>query len=68
MFFLFDVKVVQQRKTFAQMTYVRMEECVSASGTPTAATVQQDTEARTVNKVRKEKKGIISQDKKCVNS
>lgn len=33
------------------MMCVRMEECVSASGTPTAATAQPVTEARTVNKV-----------------
>lgn len=48
---VFNVQVVQQRKTFAATTRVRMEECVSASGTPTAATAQLVTVARTVNKV-----------------
>ena len=49
---VFHVQVVRQRKTFAATTCVRMEECVSASGTPTVATAQPVTVARTVNKVR----------------
>lgn len=34
---------------------VRTEECASASGTPTAATVPPDTEAKTANKVEEKK-------------
>lgn len=51
---LFNVQVVPQRKTFAQMMCVRMEECVSASGTPTAVTAQPVMVARIVNKVKSE--------------
>ena len=50
---MFDVKVVQQRRTSARTRCVRTEECVSASGTPTAATAPPATEERTVNKVRR---------------
>lgn len=45
------VQVVLQRETFAQKMFVRTEECVSASGTPTAVTALLVTVARTVNKV-----------------
>lgn len=58
--YVFDVKVVQQRKTFARLTCVTTEECASASGTPTAATARSATEARIVNKVRRR------QSQKCL--
>jgi len=51
-----DVKVVRRRKTFAWTTCARTEECVSAGGTPTAATARLATEERIVNKVRIVKK------------
>lgn len=43
---------MRQSRTSAKKTCVRTEECASASGTPTAATVPLVTEARTASKVR----------------
>lgn len=53
--FVSRAQVVPQRRTFARTMCVRTEECASASGTPTAATVPPDTEAKTANKVEEEK-------------
>lgn len=62
--YVFNFKVVQQRKTFARTTCARTEECVSASGVRTAATAQPVMEARIVNKVRRR---LISEDQNvCV--
>lgn len=53
--FVSRAQVVPQRRTFARTMCVRTEECASASGTPTAATVPPDTEAKTANKVEEKK-------------